>query len=107
MTGPASTPYSGAATPYYGSTGGLGPKIKDKSTTTAYLLWFFCGSLHRLYLGDCVGCLVYWLTSGLCFVMLICDAINMKGLVELANHGMDLPLIATKSKFPPAIQQML
>jgi hypothetical protein len=38
--------------------------------------------------------------------MAILDAVNMELLVKAAERGLDLPIIATKGKFPPALQQM-
>ena len=61
--------------------------VNTKSTTTAYLLWFFLGGLsaHRFYLGQVGIGLLYLFTLQLFGIGWIIDAFILSGMVDKYN----------------------
>lgn len=58
---------------------------KLKTTSNAYLFWFFLGA-HYAYLGQWGKQIAYWLTFGGLGIWTIIDAFRMKSLVEKYNR---------------------
>lgn len=61
--------------------------MEQKSTGTAYLLWFFVGALgaHKFYLGKTGTGVLYLLTLGLLGFGLLYDLFTIPAQVETAN----------------------
>ena len=73
--------------------------MEQKSTGTAYLLWFFVGALgaHKFYLGKTGTGVLYLLTLGLLGFGLLYDLFTIPAQVETAN-------LKSAHRYPPQPQ---
>ncbi|KAL0487858.1 2 TM domain-containing transmembrane protein [Acrasis kona] len=65
--------------------------VEYKDTFVAYLLWFFLGFLgvHRFYLNDVVGGVIWLFTGALCGLGWIIDICLIPGMVESENQRLN------------------
>lgn len=85
---------------------------KHKSKTTAFVLWFFLGSLggHRFYMGDipyALGMIVGWVISWFCFfipiaIWVIIDAFFISRRIDKVNEGIERDIILLVKNSSPA-----